>query len=94
MKYNSQYLSFLGKGREELETSDIEDDLSSYVSNLSYQQHIDRESLGEGSKFFSCYHTFDQQYILCLDLLNHEDFTSNTELRVLDSNTKLFISLY
>ncbi|KAL5260632.1 hypothetical protein ACHWQZ_G010696 [Mnemiopsis leidyi] len=38
-----------GKGREEIETSDIEDDLSSYVSNLSYQQNIDKESLGEGS---------------------------------------------
>ncbi|XP_063679567.1 interferon-related developmental regulator 2-like [Bolinopsis microptera] len=37
-----------GKAREELETSDIEDDLSSYVSNLSYQ-HIDKDSIGSGS---------------------------------------------
>ena len=44
-----------------METSDIEDDLSSYVSNLSYQQNIDKESLGEGSKlFFTRYYVFVQ----------------------------------
>ena len=47
---NKSQLLFSGKGREEIETSDIEDDLSSYVSNLSYQQNIDKESLGEGSR--------------------------------------------
>jgi len=31
------------------ETSDIEDDISSYVSNMSYQNNLERESIGEGS---------------------------------------------
>lgn len=39
------------KGRrfEEAGTSDMEDDMSSFVSNLSYQNHVDRDSVGEGS---------------------------------------------
>jgi len=38
------------KGRKNVEeTSDIEDDISSYVSNMSYQNNLERESIGEGS---------------------------------------------
>lgn len=38
------------KGRKNVEeTSDIEDDISSYVSNMSYQNNLERESVGEGS---------------------------------------------
>ena len=40
---------YLGRKNVE-ETSDIEDDISSYVSNMSYQNNLERESVGEGSK--------------------------------------------
>lgn len=38
------------KGRNrEIECSDYEDDVSSFISNISYQNNLERESLGEGS---------------------------------------------
>ena len=51
----------------------------------SVTNNTSTESLsGKGVSFFLVIMHLTNSIYLCLDLLNHEDFTSNTELRVLD----------